>query len=110
MSKVTASTDIDQVKPEEAQRFIDIALQDIVQRINGDLDFQTNFNCAIVSVNFTAQNTDQAVSHGLGRIPTGYIPINQNVATRIFNGTTASTSGIIYLQSTQVATVGLIIF
>lgn len=110
MSKVTASTDIQQVKPDEVARFTDLAFQDIVSTLNGNLDFQTNFNCKILSVTFSAANTQVAISHGLGRIPAGYLQISSSVAASVYNGDSSSSSSVLYLKSSAPATVGLIVF
>lgn len=106
---VTASTNIQQVKIEDATRFIDIALQDIVSVINGRLDF-TNFNAKIVEVDFTVQNTDVPIVHGLGRVPDSYFVISQTAATSIVLGDESADSTTFFLKSTQLSTVRMVVF
>ncbi len=111
MSKVTASSDIDNVKPEEVARFVDIALQDIIATVNGKLDFAANFNAKEVTVIFTAANTDTAAVHGLGRVATRYILTSSNVALNvIYTGAAAGTSSTMYLKSSVVGTATILIY
>lgn len=104
MSSITASPDIAQVKPEEVQRFVDIFCHDVVQNVNGKLDFQTNFSCKILDVAFTAQDTEQAIPHGLGRVPNGYFMVGSDLATTVYDGDSSDDGTNIYLKSTQITT------
>lgn len=110
MSKVTQSMDIAQVKPEETQRFTDLALKDIAQQINGKLDFATNFNGKLLSVTFAAANTQVSVAHGLGRVPQGYIITMDDSGVKVFNGTTSNTATTLYLRASGPGTVGLLVY
>lgn len=110
MSRFTASTDIQQVKPEDVPRFTDQAFQAIAEILNGGIDFETNIKCKILSVTFATANIQQAVSHGLGRVPQGYLVISSSAATSIYNGSSGSSSDVINLAATAPATVGLIVF
>lgn len=110
MSKVTASTDIDNVKTEEIARYVDIALQDIVDKINGNLDFQTNFNGILVTVAFATANANTPVTHNLGRQAVGYAQQASTAAMSLYNGTSPSTSSTIYLKSSGVGTVTILIY
>jgi len=110
MSSIKASDDMSQVPPEQLQRFLDILAKDIVSTVNGKLDFQTNFNCTLISVPFTAANTQQAILHGLGRVPVGYIKTRASANMEVFDGTSGNTSNVLYLQASAPGTVGLLIY
>lgn len=110
MGKVTASTDIDQVKEEDRARFTDLALQDIVAQINGELTFGENIKCRFLSVTFSSANTEVQVSHTLGKVPRGYLCFSSSAAARVYDGDSDSTSSAIFLKSDAPATVGLIVF
>lgn len=110
MSKVTASTDIQQVKPEDVPRFTDLALQDIVRVLNGDVDFTNNINCKIVSVTFSAANVSQSVSHGLGRVPSGYWITKRNASANVFDGSGGSSSSTYSLQASAPVTCSILFF
>lgn len=110
MARVTASTDIDQLKPEEVQKFVDLALQDIVTQVNGELTIGENIKARLVSVTFSAANTDVQVSHTLGKIAQGYLVYSSSAATSIYNGSSGSTASAIFLRASAPATVGLVIF
>lgn len=110
MSNIQASNNIAQVKPEEVQRFVDLFCQDVVNVVNGKLDFQTNFNCKVVDVSFSSANVDTAVTHNLGRMSTNFIVISKNVSADIYNGTNAGNTNTMYLRSTVVpVTVTLVV-
>lgn len=108
--KVTASTRIAQVKPEEVQRFTDIALDNIAQVINGNLSFQDNFNAKILTVTFSTANVDVASAHGLGRVPSYYICIGSTTATTLYDGSSANTASLIYLRATVATTARVLVF
>ncbi len=110
MSSITESTDMTQVKPEELPKFVDLFFQDVVKVVNGDLDFQTNFNCKLISVTFGSANTDVSVGHGLGRVPAGYIVTGASAATSVYNGLTGNTNSNIVLRASAPATVGLLVY
>ena len=109
MSSITASTDISQVTPQLLPKFVDLFFQDVISVVNGGLDFSTNFNCKLISVVFSAANTNVVTPHGLGRTPTGYIIMNASAATSVYNGTGTNTTQI-GLKASSPATVGLIVF
>ncbi len=110
MSRITASSDMDNVKTEELSKYIDLFCQDVTQTINGKLDFATNFNCKLVTVLFLAANTDTAVPHGLGRVASNYFPVSKSVSCDIYSGSGGSSSSM-NLKSTVVpATVTLVVF
>lgn len=110
MSQIQASTSIQQVKPDEVPRFVDIFFQEVIRVVNGGLDFQTNFNCKLLIAAFPAANTQVAVSHGLGRNPAGYIVTSISANIVIFNGSTPSNASTLYLQSSGAGSAGLLIY
>lgn len=109
MSKITASSDIQQVKPEDVQKYVDIFCQDVVHTVNGNLDFTNNFACKVLSASFTAANADTVISHNLGRVTSNFIVVAKNVSCDIYNS--SATSSSITLKSTVApATVTLVVF
>lgn len=110
MSSISASTDMTQCKPEELTKFIDLFCQDVVDTVNGKLDFTTNFNCKLLSITFGSADTDTGIAHGLGRVPAGYIVTGASAATSVYNGSVSSSSTSLVLRASVAATVGLIVF
>jgi hypothetical protein len=49
-------------------------------------------------------NTEDAVSHALGAVPTGYIIVRQDKASLLYTGSTAWTKTTIYLKSSVAST------
>lgn len=110
MSKITASPDVDQVKNEEFSRFCSIFNKNVQEMVNGNLDFQNNFNCKVISMSFSAINTDTAAVHNLGRVLSSYFVISKSAACDVYNGTSPATANLIYLKGTAVANVTLVVF
>lgn len=82
-------------------------MQDI---LNGHIGFIDNCNTAIMKINFVSANTTQAFTHGLNRIPNGYILVGAGAATQIYDGTQANTTQTLYLQSTVATSVKILVF
>lgn len=110
MSSITASSDIDRVKPEDLPRWTSICLENIISTVNGKLDFQTNFNQKTVSVSFSAADTDTAVSHGLGRAVTGYILVGASAAMSLYDGSSGGTDQVLYLKSSATGSARILLY
>jgi hypothetical protein len=110
MSKVTASTDFDRAPKEQLTRFLTLLASDVVQQINGGLDFQSNFNCKLLTVTFSAANAAVAVVHGLGRVPTGFIVYQRSANLVVYDGVSPNTSSTLNLRASAAGTVSGICF
>jgi hypothetical protein len=110
MSKVQASSDLSTIKPEELQKYTTLALNDIVQTVNGKLEFGPNISGRMVVVQFTAANTDTTMAHGLGKTPSGYLVIGLSASMIVYNGTVANTSTNVILRSSAIGTATLFVF
>jgi hypothetical protein len=109
--KITATPDISNVETlDDVTRYTTQCLTQIVSVLNNNISFSDNFKATIASVTFPTANSEQAVDHGLGKVPTGYILAGASAATSIYNGTTANTDSKIYLKSSVATSVTLIIF
>ena len=106
---ITESTQIDNVPAEELGQFVEKLLDNVVQVVNGNLDFQTNFNCKIVNYTFAAANTQYTVPHGLGRATNNFLVIYNNTGGIVYNGTQSVLNGL-NLIATAVGTVTLVVF
>jgi hypothetical protein len=108
--KFTASTDIDRVKPEDLPRYTTMALEQLGQILNNGLLPQDNFSANILTVSFPSPGAEVAVSHSLGRVPTGYIAIGCSTATTLSDGSSASTSSVLYLRASVASSVRVMVF
>lgn len=111
MSKISKAPDVSNVTdPKEFMRFVSNIISDIVNVINGKLEFDQNIISQTVDVTFDAINTDQAISHNLNRNNLKYIVCKKDQVCSVFNGTTSNSNNTIYLQCDQTAKVSLILF
>lgn len=110
MSRITASADIDQVKPDEVARFTDLFCQNVVSVLNGGLDFASNFNAQTLTLTFPAANVNTTFNHGLKRIPIGYISTGRTSALIVYDGALAHTASVLNLQASAVGTVRLLVY
>jgi hypothetical protein len=110
MSKITQDSGVDKIQePKEQIRFITQFFENVKQLINNGLSFADNFNTKILTLTFSATNTDTALVHGLGRAPVGYLILRRS-ANMVVYGATANTSSIIYLKSSAAGTVTVSVF
>ena len=85
---------------------------DIRSLTDQGLGFSDNMDCRIVSYTTNATpDTEDAITHTLGKIPVGYIITYQDKAGSIYDSGTAWTEDTIYLKcSTTSASVRMLIF
>lgn len=83
---------------EELRRFTAMALQSLIQTINGGLEFGFNIHSSRVVAALTT--TEVRVPHRLDKVPTGFIVINLDAGEVVFSGVTPWTATEIYLQAT----------
>lgn len=88
--------------------------QNLVKVLNGNVGFGDGTNPDNISgvwatVVFPAPNTDVTVTHNLGRIPVGYIPMTKLAACDVYTGSVAPTTTQLTLRGTVATTVTLFI-
>lgn len=110
MSRITASTDFTETPEAQQIKFIDLFGQDVVRAVNGDLDFDTNFNAREVTFTFTAADTNTSIGHSLGRVPSRYILTSSTAAMSLYAATAASTSSTMFLRSSAIGVATVLIY
>ena len=109
MSNITASPTFSTIPQSQLPQYLDKFAKDVVNTVNGNLDF-SNFNFRLMTVNFSTANVSQVFTHSLGRVPVGYIPYGFTFSGYVYDGTSKNTATQIYLRSSGVGTVRMIIF
>lgn len=103
--RFSAGVDIDRLEGEkEVKRWVSIALEQIGQILNNGLGFSDNFDAKLLTITFSAADTDLATVHGLGRVPSGYFQVGQSAAMSLYDGASANTSSLLYLRSNAAGT------
>ena len=68
------------------------AWKELSEAINGGLKFSDNFNAATIDIADTgAANAENTLVHSLKRVPTGFLMINTNKGTTVYDSGTAWT-------------------
>lgn len=105
-----SSLDISNVKTfEDLTKFSSLLFSQISGAINNGLNFSDNFQARTLTANFTAANEDLGISHGLKRVPAGYIVVGANAALSVYDGS-SSDADIINLKSSAVGVARILIF
>lgn len=91
-------------------RYISIIKDEIYKIVNGFIEFDSNFKSTTADVVFSTANFEFAVPHNLNRMPIGYLVGKSSVATSIYDGTTTNTVDFLYVKSSVIANVKLIVF
>lgn len=102
MSKLTRYSDFGRINdfPTFA-KFCSSAFSDLVDIVNGNIDFDSNINCVFMDVTFTAVNTSQSFTHTLGKVPSGFIVTVPKSGGVIYQGTADWTVDSISLKATS---------
>ena len=110
MSKIQIPDISQQETWEGVRRFSDQGLHTLADAINGNLDFSSNINCQIIGITFSVANANTTIPHTLNRVPSGYILSRASAALSVYDGTTTWTASNIFLKSSAIGSVTLIVF
>jgi hypothetical protein len=109
--KITAIDDISNVADvDQVKRFVTQFQINCKEVVNGNIDFTDNCRTALVSVTFTATNTNTSVSHGLGRVPRGFILVGSSVAMNVYNGSGTTDGTSLSVKADATGTASLLVF
>lgn len=95
---------------EELRRYTSQILNDLMDIINGNVDLVDNCGTSLVSVTFSAANTETKVAHTLGRTPQGYLVAGSSADIRVFDSSSVSTAEALFLKASAAGTVRLLVF
>lgn len=74
--------------------------QNLKEILDTGISFDDNMDVSFVTVTTHATaNTEFAVTHNLGKVPTRYVVVGQNAAGSVYDGTTENTKTTFYLKS-----------
>ena len=112
--KKSEADEVDRIKREKAaeeQRLKQSSLfnKDVYEILSNGIVLQDNLRCSILTITFNQANVQQTIRHGLAFVPQYYVPLNKSVAMDIYNGDTGFDKTNIYLKSTVVGTVTLLV-
>lgn len=95
------------------QRFTSNLFDNIIEQVNGKLDFQENIRSSTLqTITFASSSDIKTITHSLGFVPRGTLVIKQTAAASIYapqGDQYEWTRTTIYLQSSAAVTVSLYI-
>lgn len=111
MSKITKTSDFGRIKDfAPFASACSSAFGEVVDVVNGNIDFSTNIDCVFASFSIVA-NVEQLVPHTLGRVPIGKIVIYQTCNQVIYDSTSnLPTDQDIHLWCTDSGNATIILF
>lgn len=90
---------------EELYTVLQTYFNDITKILDGGIVYSDNFDVDIVSFTSDAvADSEDTVSHDLGKVPTGFHIINRDKAGILYDSGTSWTSSNIYLKSNLAST------
>lgn len=110
MAKVKAPLKVDNVESwEDLRRFTGQTFDALLAEINGRLQIVENCYTSLVSIAFSATNTDTQVAHTLGVKPTGWILVSPSAAMQVYQ-VADSTDKTITLRSSATGSAQILVF
>lgn len=85
-------------------------LNRITTILGGEVDLTENCKTTFAGVSFAASGVDVAITHGLNRVPKGYIVAGKSVTMDITDGSGSNTTKTLFIRSTAVGYARLLIF
>lgn len=93
-----AGYNIESVPKQDQIKAISIFLKDVYSILNHGVIPSDNFRGALLSVTFTALDTNTAIAHGLDFAPQNYFVVGLSADMRIYDGTVLSTKANLTLK------------
>jgi len=100
--KIPSGFVLQDLKPYE----INLELNRIKTVVNGQLQFGTlsgsdkNMDGVMILHTFKMANVEESVTHALGSVPIGYLVLRNGNGGVIYDGTSTTTTNVIFLKST----------
>jgi len=96
--------------PDQKMAAITIFLKDIYSVINKNVAVSENLKGGLVTVQFTAANTDTQVRHQLAFVPQNYFVCGLSAEMVIYDATRANDNSFAYLRSSAIGTARVFLF
>lgn len=111
MSRVTQDPSVDRSDdPAQQVKFTSLVLEEVANLLNNGLTFTDNFDAKFLSVTFSAAATNQAIAHGLGRAPSGYVILRKSANVSVWDGTNNFSATYLYLAADAAGTITVMVY
>lgn len=95
---------------EDFVRFVSQVFTLINTILNGEVGLVDNCKTSLLTVTFVNANVQQAIPHGLGKLPNGYITVGSHGNGIVSDGSGSATAQYMYLQCSTAEKKKLLIF
>lgn len=85
---------------DDVVRFLSQAMSNISQILTNRVSFTDNMDAQVLDIEITQSN--QQITHTLGRVPIGFIVLSKTSAEEIYRGSVEWTDKHIYLSSSSI--------
>lgn len=85
---------------DDVVRFLSQAMSNISQILTNRVSFTDNIDAQVLDIEITQSN--QQITHTLGRVPIGFIVLSKTSAEEIYRGSVEWTDKHIYLSSSSI--------
>lgn len=89
-------------------RYIEKFMQAVRRLLNGNLEFDKNMLIQPQIVTFPASGVEVQISHGLKRVPRGYLVVSRDFANIVYDSATPWNESFIYLKGNGGFKAGLV--
>ncbi len=94
----------------EKLEVITLSLKDLYTILNKNATIEDNLKGSIITVSFTAANTNTQVRHGLAFVPSSYVVLSSTVAMSVYDGSTANDKTFVNLRSSAIGSATIWVF
>ncbi len=110
MAKINLADVSKVVELNELARFSTSNFRQIMEAINGNIQFDANISAVIVETAVTSANVEFGLNHNLGRIPIGYILVKSSAVAVLYDGPSANTGTRIFLKANAASNISVMVF
>lgn len=110
MGRFTIQTDLGRIRDFESfVKYTAQCVQQLNTIINGNVEFDSNIMSQTVTIDFTAANTFQGISHSLNKVGLRFIVIDKSESCDVYHKSSLDTLSQIFLACTKATTVKVIL-
>lgn len=101
---------IETSKDDEKEKATTLFLKDVYNILNKGATLNDNIKGTLVSIEFTASNTNTVIRHGLDYVPSNYLICGTDSAIHVYDGSIEADKVFFYLRASAIGSARVFIF